>query len=61
MPGRKEQLVAMLQRQPDDVFLNFALAMELVPGPTLAELIGRHPLPPEKALPIALQIAAADQ
>jgi Flp pilus assembly protein TadD len=30
MPGRKEQLVAMLQGQPDDLFLNFALAMELV-------------------------------
>jgi Tfp pilus assembly protein PilF len=29
MPDRKEQLEALLQRQPDDVFLNFAMAMEL--------------------------------
>jgi serine/threonine protein kinase len=36
-----------------------ALAMELVDGPTLADRIGRGPIPVEEAQGIALQIAAA--
>jgi serine/threonine-protein kinase len=36
-----------------------ALVLELVEGPTLAELIRRGPLAPEEALPIAQQIAQA--
>lgn len=29
-PARKEQLLKMLEQEPNDVFLNYALAMELV-------------------------------
>jgi Tol biopolymer transport system component len=36
-----------------------ALVMELVEGPTLAERIAAGPIPPDEALPIALQIAEA--
>ena len=36
-----------------------ALIMELVDGPTLAELIGRGAIPLQEALPIARQIAEA--
>ncbi|HXZ20729.1 MAG TPA: protein kinase, partial [Candidatus Acidoferrales bacterium] len=36
-----------------------ALAMELVPGPTLADRIAQGPMPLEEALPIARQIAEA--
>jgi Tol biopolymer transport system component len=36
-----------------------ALVLELVEGPTLADRIARGSLPPEQALPIAKQIAAA--
>ena len=36
-----------------------ALVMELVEGPTLADRIAQGPLPPNEALGIALQIAAA--
>jgi serine/threonine protein kinase len=36
-----------------------ALVMELVEGPTLAELIARGPISPEEALPIARQVAEA--
>jgi serine/threonine-protein kinase len=35
------------------------LALEYVPGPTLAELLRRGPLPPREALPMAEQIAEA--
>jgi serine/threonine-protein kinase len=36
-----------------------ALVMELVPGRTLAERIAEGPIPPQEALPVALQIAEA--
>jgi serine/threonine-protein kinase len=36
-----------------------AIVMELVEGPTLADLLRSGPLPPDKALPIARQIAEA--
>jgi Tol biopolymer transport system component len=36
-----------------------ALVLELVEGPTLADRIARGPLPPDRALPIAKQIAEA--
>jgi eukaryotic-like serine/threonine-protein kinase len=36
-----------------------ALVMELVEGPTLADRITQGPIPPDEALPIARQIAAA--
>jgi len=36
-----------------------AIAMELVEGPTLAERIAHGPLPPDEALPLALQLAEA--
>lgn len=36
-----------------------ALILELVEGPTLADRIAQGPIPPEEALPIALQIAKA--
>ena len=41
MPARKEQLVAMLQSQPDDVFLNFALAMELAKSDQPADALAQ--------------------
>src|SRR5512145_2464365 len=37
----------------------FALVMELVEGPTLADRIAQGPIPVEEALPIATQITAA--
>src|SRR5205807_2390059 len=37
----------------------FALVMELVEGPTLADRIAQGPIPPADALPIAKQIAEA--
>ena len=36
-----------------------ALVMELVEGPTLADRIGKGPIPIDEALPIAKQIAEA--
>ena len=36
-----------------------ALVLELIDGPTLADLIARGPIPPDEALPIARQIAVA--
>ena len=43
----------------EDSGASYALAMELMEGPTLADRIGRGPLPLEEAVAIARQIADA--
>jgi Tol biopolymer transport system component len=48
-----------LPAEAGSLVIGHALVMELVEGPTLAERIGRGPIPLEEALPIAKQIADA--